>query len=213
MLLSKCQIFSIFAPENKLQIVPVDLRSVKNSSMRLRRDKQLLNNCGTLAKTTMKLLTGVAPAGRSQSFGSLKRVDEVNNLEQLFNNPLTTMKKILLLLALLTGTLAAHSQDYAWLTFQTTDGTKISVPASSLTITISGTSLTAGSQTFVLSNLSKMYFSDDNQSTGVSTLTADELDGTSEIYDLNGRKVSTANLSKGVYIVKSKNGTCKIAQK
>ena len=161
----------------------------------------------------MKLLTGVAPAGRSQSFGSLKRVDEVNNLEQLFNNPLTTMKKILLLLAVLTGTLAAHSQDYAWLTFQTTDGTKISVPASSLTITISGTSLTAGSQTFVLSNLSKMYFSDDNQSTGVSTLTADELDGTSEIYDLNGRKVSTANLQKGVYIVKSKNGTSKIAQK
>ena len=28
----------------------------------------------------MKLLTGVAPAGRSQSFGSIKRVDEVNLL-------------------------------------------------------------------------------------------------------------------------------------
>ena len=52
---------------------------INSGSMRLRRDKQLLNNYGTLAKTTMKLLTGVAPAGRSQSFGSLKRVDEVNN--------------------------------------------------------------------------------------------------------------------------------------
>ena len=54
--------------------------------MRLRRVKQPFNNYGTLAKTTMKFLTGVAPAGRSQSFGSLKRVDEVNNLEPPFNN-------------------------------------------------------------------------------------------------------------------------------
>ena len=123
------------------------------------------------------------------------------------------MKKLLLLLTALTATLTAHSQDYAYLTFQTTDGVKISVPASSLTITISGNTLTAGSQTFDLTNLSKMYFSSDNQSTGVSTLTSDDLDGTSEIYDLNGRKVSTANLQKGVYIVKSKNGTSKIAQK
>lgn len=123
------------------------------------------------------------------------------------------MKKFLLLLTALTATLTAHSQDYAYLTFQTTDGAKISVPASSLTITISGNTLTAGSQTFDLTNLSKMYFSSDNQSTGVSTLTSDDLDGTSEIYDLNGRKVSTANLQKGVYIVKSKNGTSKIAQK
>ena len=123
------------------------------------------------------------------------------------------MKQFLLLLAILAGTLTANAQDYAWLTFQTTDGAKISVPASSLTITISGTTLTAGSQTFVLSNLSKMYFSDDNQSTGVSALEADKLDGTSEIYDLNGRKVSTSDLNKGVYIVKSKNGTCKIARK
>ncbi|MBO7347040.1 MAG: hypothetical protein J6U46_01135 [Bacteroidaceae bacterium] len=123
------------------------------------------------------------------------------------------MKKLLLLLTALTATLTAHSQDYAYLTFQTTDGAKISVPASSLTITISGNTLTAGSQTFDLTNLSKMYFSSDNQSTGVSTLTSDDLDGTSEIYDLNGRKVSTANLQKGVYIVKSKNGTSKIAQK
>lgn len=123
------------------------------------------------------------------------------------------MKKLQLLLTALTATLTAHSQDYAYLTFQTTDGAKISVPASSLTITISGNTLTAGSQTFDLTNLSKMYFSSDNQSTGVSTLTSDDLDGTSEIYDLNGRKVSTANLQKGVYIVKSKNGTSKIAQK
>lgn len=123
------------------------------------------------------------------------------------------MKKQFALLAFLASTLVTYAQDFAYLTFQTTDGTKISVPASSLTITISGTTLTAGSQTFQLSNLSKMYFSDNDQSTGVSTLAWDEQDETSEIYDLNGRKVSTANIKKGVYIIKSKNGTSKIAQK
>lgn len=133
--------------------------------------------------------------------------------QTLTTNRKPIMKKLLLLLAILSATLTAKAQDYTYLTFQTTDGTKISVPASSLTITISGTSLTAGSQTFVLSNLSKMYFSNDNESTGVSTLDSEQLDGTSEIYDLNGRKISKANLQKGVYIVKSKNGTCKIAQK
>ena len=40
----------------------------------------IIANSLTLAKTTMKLLTDVAPAGRSQSFGSIKRVDEVKLL-------------------------------------------------------------------------------------------------------------------------------------
>ena len=44
------------------------------------------------------------------------------------------------------GTLTAHAADYTYLTFETTDGAKVSVEASSLSITISGTTLTAGSQ-------------------------------------------------------------------
>ena len=55
------------------------------------------------------------------------------------------MKKIALLLITLVGTLSMQAEDaYSYLTFETTDGTKISVPVSSLTISISGNTLTAG---------------------------------------------------------------------
>ena len=45
---------------------------------------------------------------------------------------------------------------YTYLTFEMTDGTKVSVATSSLTLTFSGNTLTVGSQTFTLSDLSKM---------------------------------------------------------
>ena len=123
------------------------------------------------------------------------------------------MKKLLLLLTLVTGTLTAQADDYAYLTFETTDGSKFSVEASSLTITISGTTLTAGSQSFTLSNLSKMYFSTSNETAGISeTLTASDWNEVTAIYDLQGRKVSKDQMRSGqVYVVKTKNGTHKIA--
>jgi len=114
------------------------------------------------------------------------------------------------------GTLTAHADDYTYLTFETTDGAKVSVAVSSLTIAISGTTLTAGSQSFTLSNLSKMYFSTSDETsgtTGIRTISVQDLNEASEIYDLNGRKVSKDQLRKGVYVVKSKNGTYKIAVK
>jgi hypothetical protein len=54
------------------------------------------------------------------------------------------MKKIVLLLTILVGTLTAQAGDYTYLTFETTDGAKASVSVSDLTLTISGTTLTAG---------------------------------------------------------------------
>ena len=125
------------------------------------------------------------------------------------------MKKLIVLLLMIIGTLTAHATDYTYLTFETTDGAKISVEASSLSITISGTTLTAGSQKFTLSNLSKMYFSTSNETTGLS----EELKVMSEefataIYDLQGRKVTKDEMRSGqVYIVKTKSGTHKIAVK
>ena len=111
------------------------------------------------------------------------------------------------------GTLTAHAADYTYLTFETTDGAKVSVEASSLSITISGTTLTAGSQKFTLSNLSKMYFSTSNETTGIKAISAQELSDVTEIYDLNGRKVQKDQLRKGVYVIKTKNGNHKIAVK
>jgi len=121
------------------------------------------------------------------------------------------MKKILLSLLVAMGALTAQADSYTYLTFETTDGAKTSVSVSSLTLTISGTTLTAGSQSFTLSNLSKMYFStSDETTTGIEEITNAALDEATDIYDLQGHKVTKEQMRKGVYIVKTKNRTYKI---
>lgn len=123
------------------------------------------------------------------------------------------MKKFFLLLTILVGTLTAQAEDYAYLTFETTDGAKASVAVADLTLTISGTTLTAGTQSFTLSNLSKMYFSNTDETTGIEAITSATLDEDTDIYDLQGHKVTKAQMQKGVYIVKTKNRTYKIVMK
>ena len=98
------------------------------------------------------------------------------------------MKKFLLIMMALVGALNVQAEEYAYLTFETTDGEKASVAVSSLTLTISGNTLTAGSQTFTLSNLSN-------------------------IYDLQGHKVTKDQMKRGVYIVKTKSRTYKMIVK
>ena len=124
------------------------------------------------------------------------------------------MKKILLTVLLFcAGLTAVQAEDYPYLTFELIDGTKASVPAASLTLTINGTTLTTGSQSFELTNLSKMYFSTSNMSTGIKSIDNGELTIDNEIYDLQGHKVTKAQMKKGVYIVKTKEKTYKIAVK
>lgn len=123
------------------------------------------------------------------------------------------MKKLLIVLAVITATLTAYAGNYSYLTFVTTDGAKMSVAASSLTMTISGTTLNAGNRSFTLANLSRMYFSSSDHSTAIESLTAEEWDDVTEIYDLNGRKVTRDMMNNGVYVVKGKRGTFKIAVK
>lgn len=124
------------------------------------------------------------------------------------------MKKIFLMWMLIIGALTAHAEEYAYLTFETTDGAKVSVSVSSLTLTISGTTLTAGEQSFTLSNLSKMYFTKtDETSTDIKAITADDLNDITDIYDLSGRKIAKEQMRQGVYVVKTTNGTYKIAVK
>ena len=120
------------------------------------------------------------------------------------------MREKLLLFMMLIGSMALHAEDYTYLTFETTDGAKVSISVSSLSITISGTALTAGDQSFTLSNLSKMYFSSSNETTGIESFTIVDGDEITEINDLKGSKVSKDQMHKGVYVVKSKNGTHKI---
>lgn len=133
-------------------------------------------------------------------------------------------KKIVLLFWGLAGVLTSQAErlqvdetssgmSYPYLTFETTDGAKVSVPASSLTIQISGTTMTAGGQQFTLTNLKKMYFStsDESTATGIEATYNVTLDEATEIYDLQGHKVSKAQMQKGVYIIKTKEKTYKIA--
>ena len=115
------------------------------------------------------------------------------------------MKKIVFMVMVWVGVLTVQANGYTYLTFETTDGAKASVPVSSLTVSISGTKLT---------NLSKMYFSntDESSTTGIETVDRSQLDidDNTEIYDLQGHKVSKEQMRRGVYIVKSKDRTYKM---
>lgn len=122
------------------------------------------------------------------------------------------MKKFALLLAVLMVAVTLQAGSYTYLTFETTDGAKVSVPVDRLTLTISGNTLTAGSQTFTLVNLAKMYFSasDEGTETGIESASSATLDEAAEIYDLQGHKVSRGQMRRGAYIVKTKERTYKI---
>ena len=124
------------------------------------------------------------------------------------------MKKIILFMTMMVEVLTAHADSYTFLTFETTDGAKASVSVSDLTLTISGTTLIAGTQSFTLTNLSKMYFStSDETTTGIEEITRATLDEATDIYDLQGHKVTKDQMRRGVYIVKTKNRTYKIVMK
>ena len=126
------------------------------------------------------------------------------------------MKKFFLLLVGLICAFTAQAEGYAYLTFETTDGAKVSVPVESLTLSISGNTLTAGSQSFVLVNLAKMYFSetDEGGTTGIRSMDNGQLTmDNAEIYDLQGKRVQKAQMRKGAYIVKTTEKTYKLIVK
>jgi len=127
------------------------------------------------------------------------------------------MKKVFLFLIAMIGTLTVQAEDYEYpyLTFVTTDGEKVSISASSLTMTFSSSTLTAGSQYFDLSKLSKMYFSttDESTTTGIKDISSVNLDEATAIYDIQGRKVTKDQMRHGIYVVKTNNGTFKVSVK
>ena len=124
------------------------------------------------------------------------------------------MKKMFLTAALMAGALSAAADEYPYLTFETADGAKTSVSSSSLTISVADGKLTAGSQEFTLSNLSKMYFSASDETTsGIETLNSESTSQSSTIFDLQGRKVSQGQMKRGVYVVKTNRGTRKVIKK
>ena len=112
------------------------------------------------------------------------------------------MKKTIFLLTMMGGMLTAEAADYPYLTFEKTDGTKTSVSTESLTISITGTTLTAGNAAFNLADLSKMYFSESDV-TAIESVAEDASwnDDNCKYYDLQGREVSRDQMTHGVYIM------------
>jgi hypothetical protein len=60
-----------------------------------------------------------------------------------------------------------------------------------------------------------MYFStsDESNTSDIEEVSSATLDDAIEIYDLQGHQVNKAQMRKGVYIVKTKEKTCKIVVK
>lgn len=115
------------------------------------------------------------------------------------------------------ATLSAWADDYSYLTFQSTDGTISSVAVESLTITVSNGKLlatnAAGTKTFTLKELSKMYFSSDP--TGIESIENEKLrNGENEkIYNLSGQKMSNGQMKRGIYVIRQNGKTRKVVVK
>ena len=123
------------------------------------------------------------------------------------------MKKILLMLMFMMG--ISHGQantNNHYLTFELTDGAKVSVLVSSdISLSFNGTTLFVCKELFSLVNLKRMYFSlSDETTTGIAVPSLARSEDIEEIFDLKGQKVNRSQIRRGVYIVKSKKGTFKI---
>lgn len=123
------------------------------------------------------------------------------------------MKKVLLTLSVLAMALTVQADDYPYLTFETADGTKMSVSTTALTITIQNGKLMAGTTELSLADLSIMYFSSTSETTAINAVEADDLSlgDADAVYDLAGRRIPNgATLSKGIYVIKKGSITRKI---
>lgn len=134
------------------------------------------------------------------------------------------MKKVLFVILLAAQTASAELYDYPYMAFQTTDGIVKTVSVSSLSLSVSNGVLIAtsddGTESFTLSDLSKMYFTSEAVVTKVQNL---ESTGSSEVEvtSLAGVFCGTfpsveaarQSLPAGMYIVKNSKETFKIAVK
>lgn len=125
------------------------------------------------------------------------------------------MKKIAFLLIAWLSISFAHAQDYQFLTFELNDGMFISLPSDSLTMTFENDTLVTASQSFPISNLKRMFFSEDNETSIIETIEKVQVDTNDiiEAYDLQGHKVAKEQIKNGVFIIKTNESSYKIIAK
>lgn len=122
------------------------------------------------------------------------------------------MKKRLLTMSVLAA-LSGHlmADEFGYMVFTLNDGTMKSITANGLTLSFTDGNLSAKSGnnelTIPLNSLKVMAFSK-NGVTAIGDTMAD--DDSEEIYDLQGHRVTRAEMRKGVYIIKTKNKTYKV---
>lgn len=131
------------------------------------------------------------------------------------------MKKLLLSLMALASATAIHAYDYPTLTFRTSDGTEQAVSVESLTLTVTGESLVAsnteGKVTLTLTDLDKMYFT--TTPSGIDDIGTDAAATAVDVYTLTGTKAGSyprlgqakGSLEPGIYVIRTHNGTQKVA--
>lgn len=135
-------------------------------------------------------------------------------------------KSIFLTLLCILSSLSMRAADYQYMVFTMNDGTTQAVTATDLTISFANDNLIAssGSETLAtlpLATLASMEFSNDGNTTAISTVNADETavldvnsiitDSNTVIYDLQGRVIPQGSvLTKGTYIVKNNKRTIKV---
>ena len=112
-------------------------------------------------------------------------------------------------LAALSGHLMAD--EFGYMVFTLNDGTMKSITANGLTLSFTDGNLSAKSGnnelTIPLNSLKVMAFSKNGVTAIGDTMANDDSE---EIYDLQGNRVTRAEMRKGVYIIKTKNRTYKV---
>lgn len=129
------------------------------------------------------------------------------------------MKRTLISMLTLLAVTAASADNYSYLAFQTTDGSTRNIGVESLEMTFSDGKLIASNGTESLeisvADLTRMFFS--SEATAIKDISLDA-DSPVKVYTVEGVCVgsydnmanASANMGKGVYIVKGEKTTHKI---
>ncbi len=125
-------------------------------------------------------------------------------------------KRIIILSVLAAISSQLLDEEFGYMVFTLNDGSVQSIAANGLNMSFTGGNLTAkngtSTLTIPLTDLKSMVFSNDEVS-GIGQMDSKTTDNTTEVYDLQGHKVSKEHLRKGIYLVKTKNGTHKMTIK
>lgn len=133
------------------------------------------------------------------------------------------MKKFLIPTMALVLAMSASAETYPYLSFQTVDGSVVSLKSSNLNLTIEDGKLVVqndeGSNKFVLTDLARMFFSQSTETT-ITNLNTD-VNSTLQVYTTSGvflgefdsERSLRRSVPSGIYVVKTNGKTLKMAVK